>query len=321
MKILQIIPYSKKENSFIFARREFRILKEVRAIEAEVFFLNTRKGIFQLVKQIFNLRRIITSQSFTHVHAQYGTLTSVIALAVAFRKKLVVTYRGSDINGSLDVSWPRRFVAIFLSWWSMRFADGVIFVSPALYENSPRFGGKAVIIPSGVDLSLFHPIDDTQAKLHLKLRLEKKYLLFYSGNESANKRKDFAVTTLAILKQWGYSEFELMEISGNIEPDLMPFYFNSAAAVLMLSDREGSPTIVQEAIACGTPVVSVEVGDVSSMIVNVENALIVERNPESIATGVLSVTQTGKIKPTAESLERVCLQTCVERIVQLYKDL
>jgi glycosyltransferase involved in cell wall biosynthesis len=41
----------------------------------------------------------------------------------------------------------------------------------------------------------------------------------------------------------------------------VPYYINSSAAVLLTSEREGSPNIVREALSCGVPVCAFEVGD------------------------------------------------------------
>jgi glycosyltransferase involved in cell wall biosynthesis len=46
-------------------------------------------------------------------------------------------------------------------------------------------------------------------------------------------------------------------------PEEMPWYYAAADAMIVTSKREGGPSSVKEALACGVPVVSVPVGDTS----------------------------------------------------------
>lgn len=58
---------------------------------------------------------------------------------------------------------------------------------------------------------------------------------------------------------------------------------NAVDVALMTSFSEGSPQFIKEAMACGCPIVSVDVGDVSEVIGGIEGCYIVERNGDEIA--------------------------------------
>ena len=51
-------------------------------------------------------------------------------------------------------------------------------------------------------------------------------------------------------------------LDGRVPQDKVVTMMNGADCLLMTSDWEGSPTIVQGTMACNLPVLSVDVGDV-----------------------------------------------------------
>jgi glycosyltransferase involved in cell wall biosynthesis len=53
----------------------------------------------------------------------------------------------------------------------------------------------------------------------------------------------------------------------NVPPSDMPLWINACSAIILTSEREGSPNIVKEALACGVPVISVDVGDVGKWLI------------------------------------------------------
>jgi glycosyltransferase involved in cell wall biosynthesis len=67
----------------------------------------------------------------------------------------------------------------------------------------------------------------------------------------------------------------------------MPYWLNAADVLLVTSSREGSPVTVREALACGLPVVSVDVGDVAARIADAPPSRIVSSShPEALAAAL-----------------------------------
>lgn len=320
MKVLYLIPGPKEGNSFIFSKREVAALSKLPDIDVYTYYLDTKK-IHLFIHELFKLRKFIMGNNFDLIHAQYGSICGVIACFVSRGRKLVVTYRGSDINGSSDVSLIRRRISVLLSYVSLLFADGCIFVSDRLRVNAPQIFQSSIVIPSGVDICEFTPEDQLQNLESLKLDITKKYLLFFSSYESVNKRPDLAKAAVERLHKSGNSNIELISMNGTVSSSLMPKYMNASDVLLMLSDKEGSPTVVQEALATGTPVVAVVVGDTDIMLDGVANSRIVERDPELIASGVMEVLRIGKIKPDKNVLSRFDFNECVSNIHKYYRSL
>jgi glycosyltransferase involved in cell wall biosynthesis len=57
-------------------------------------------------------------------------------------------------------------------------------------------------------------------------------------------------------------------------------------AVLLTSLSEGSPVAVREALATGTPVVSVDVGDVPEVLAGLPGCSVRSRDPAALAEGI-----------------------------------
>src|SRR5262249_14331892 len=119
---------------------------------------------------------------------------------------------------------------------------------------------KAHIIPNGVDLQTFRPMDSREARTLLGLTESKRYILF-AGRPDV-PRKGFSLARAAVMNAITRmaEPLELIPLSG-VVPDRVPLYMNACHALLMTSFLEGSPNVVKEAMACNLPVVSVPVGD------------------------------------------------------------
>ena len=63
----------------------------------------------------------------------------------------------------------------------------------------------------------------------------------------------------------------------------------SVRCLLMTSQSEGSPQIIKEALVCGCPIVSVDVGDVCRRIEGVTNCYIAPRDPQAIHETISAV--------------------------------
>ncbi len=78
-------------------------------------------------------------------------------------------------------------------------------------------------------------------------------------------------------------------LDGATPPDRMPALMNAADCLLLTSDAEGSPTVVQEALACNLRVVSVDVGDARERLRGVPGARLAARDPADIARALVDL--------------------------------
>jgi glycosyltransferase involved in cell wall biosynthesis len=102
----------------------------------------------------------------------------------------------------------------------------------------------------------------------------------------------------------------------------MPWCYSAADAMLLCSDREGSPTSVKEALACNLPVVTTEVGDVGELLSGVAGTRICPPDAGTIARNlreVLDWSRSSEFRGRA-AMARYDQALTVEKIVGVYAD-
>ncbi|MBM2826369.1 MAG: glycosyltransferase family 1 protein [Dehalococcoidia bacterium] len=191
-------------------------------------------------------------------------------------------------------------------------ADCIIAPSPQeksqvvrLYSASPS---KVEVIPCGVDMKLFRPMDK-EASRH-KLGLSSKKTILFVGRIDPIKGIDTLLESIPNLSDVGgiqvvvvgaapegngeYSHLEelirelgigdAVQLVGAVERNLLPYYYNSADVCVIPSYYESFGMVAVESLACGTPVVASRVGGLQSTVRDWETGYLVPwRCPEAFA--------------------------------------
>lgn len=184
----------------------------------------------------------------------------------------------------------------------MAFADCITAASPLeKTQMVVRYGAKPArvqIVPLGVDRELFHPIPQTEAKLHLDIPTDKRIVLFVGRIEPLKgidillkaMRRVFAAWPegqdypyLAVIggdanvprEQMSREMVRLQDMSrslgltqlvsflGRRQQELLPYYYSAADVVVIPSYYESFGLVALEAMSCGTPVIASRVGGLS----------------------------------------------------------
>ena len=263
MKILIVASYNK--NRFApFIVEQAEALKQV-GCEVEYFGV-VGKGIKGYLNAFAALRKKIKAYKPDVIHAHYG-LSGL--LANLQRTVLVVTtYHGSDINLPIVLRLSR--IAMRLSAWN-------IFVSQRNVDIAqPK--KNYILLPCGVNLSNFVEEDICKIKEKFNWVPNKKYILFAGAFDNKVKNAKLAQDSVALIEN-----AELIELKGYTREQVTALFY-AVDAFLMTSFTEGSPQVVKEAMACGCPIVSVDVGDVAERIEGLKGCYIAERTPQDIAS-------------------------------------
>jgi len=168
---------------------------------------------------------------------------------------------------------PKRYAA--------RRADFVIFVARQLAEGL-GFQGRYAIIPCGVDLDKFHPMDRRVCRRRLGIPGDAMVIFFPANPQVQRKRFPLAQEAVSLMRR-EIGDVVLLT-GGGIDADDMPYYYNAADVVLQTSYCEASPTVVKEALGCETPVVSTDVGDTREIIDGVEWCAVCPEDPRQLAS-------------------------------------
>lgn len=175
---------------------------------------------------------------------------------------------------------------------------------------------KNIIIPYGIDLGSFYAKSKEEARKILGFTNEQKIALFAVRFSREVKNAPLAFSAVNLIKG-----LELHELTGNYSREEMCTLMNAVDLALMTSFTEGSPQFVKEALACGCPVVSVEVGDVKDLIGDVEGCYMAERNAQDIANKIKLVLQQNKRINGKEIVEKFDINEIAKQLSQLYQQI
>lgn len=287
LRVLAVLPGTASDKvGMIFAKRQAEALETLGA-QVQKFFLASRTNAFGLFYEWWRLKQEISSFKPDIVHCHYGTMTAFVTVCSTMRP-VVITYRGSDLNPMPSGNKLRVLFSHFLSQLSVIRAADVICVSQELRNRLLLCRNKVTVIPTGVDTELFKPMLKSAARSRLGWGINDPVVLFNAGNSPKVKRIDLAEMAVAEARN-SLPNIKFVVLCGDIPPEDIPIYHNAADVLLVTSDFEGSPTIVQEAVSCGLPVVSVEVGDVPERLRAVNPSKIVSRDPVLLGAALLEL--------------------------------
>ena len=243
---------------------------------------------------------------------------------ILFRPKarFVVTMHGMrDVGFTFKKGKMLGRIYAAITRFCLRRTHQVIFVdknSLAFYRKLyPWIAGKETVIPIGVDVTVFKPAD--------KSLLRKKYgfsdrdrIALFVGRLEKEKNVDFFLRVCnaaskeipslkVVIAGTGSCLFALVELQhelnfnevtflGEIENKLVPEIINLADVLALCSEYEGSPTVIKEALACGVPVISNDVGDAREVLKDIPGCIIAEKETDPYSKGIVRILSSNPAK-------------------------
>lgn len=248
------------------------------------------KGLKSYFAYLLALRKYLKNSNVDLVHAHNGFTGFIVNLQRI--KPTVVTYHGSDLNNKVT----RVFSVL-----SAKLAAWNIFISEKIQKKSGQ-NNKFVIIPCGVDLSLFEVIDKHKARSYFGYSDNDKMILFAGNFKNPVKNYPLAKDVVSELKP----DVKLIELKGFLRNEV-GLLMNAVDAVLLTSFSEGSPQFIKEAMACNCPIVATNVGDIAERIKNVENCFVTSYDKNEIKSKLMQILE--QDQPTTNGREEVLRQS------------
>ena len=299
-----------------FVRREADALRAA-GHDVQIFgFDNTSYARFSA--ELSLLRRVVRTLNPDLVHAQFGKFNAL--LAALSGRPFVITFRGTDINHNTKYSWLRSALGLAASQAAAFFARGIVCVSREIQGKVWACRWRpSIVVPTGVDLQLFQPMDRAAARKRLGYRADERVVLFNAGRNPAVKDPHLAAAAVAHTRAL-LPNVRFVVLDGTASPAEIPVYMNAADVLLVTSHTEGSPTVVQEAMACNLPVVSVDVGDVRERLEGIAACSVIQsRSPSELGNALAAVLKEGKRSDGRAHASSLGIDAIGARLAEFYR--
>jgi glycosyltransferase involved in cell wall biosynthesis len=281
---------------FIGKKQEGELIttfKHLRFIEATKKDKSTN---IEFLVGIFNISKTLKLSESAVIHSQRPDWLIPFAL---FKNKKIITMHGSHRkNVFLKKGFIFGSIYSILEKKGLMAADKIISVSDdttTYYTKiyGKKIGDKIVTIPVGIDTSRFIGLDKSKARKKYGFDMKDKVVLNVGRLEKEKNLKPLIAACSKIDAKLfivgnGREEQELKDYAAKIKckARFIDFVSNEDIPEIMAcgdvfgltSLYEGLPTAIIEAMACGVPVVSYDVGDVKKVVIDGKTGYLADEN-------------------------------------------
>jgi glycosyltransferase involved in cell wall biosynthesis len=297
-----------------FVQDQMESLRSI-GVDYDVFFINGRESRWNYARSVRHLRKTLGRRRFDLIHAHFGLSGWIARWQVSL--PVVLTFHGDDLLGKFRFDGSITALGRLFQASSLMLAPLVnaVIVQSREMQNMLHFA-RSYVIPCGIDLDLFRPMDQREARALLGLDPKEKYLIFAYDPAEERKRYDLVERAVLIAAK-DVPELRILHVRGKPHTE-MPLYMNAADALVVASEAEGGPLVTKEAMAVNLPVITVPVGDAVDLISESEGNYIVPRTAEAIADKLVEVCRRGQRSHGRERLAPFSMQATANKVVRVY---
>jgi len=291
MKVLSVTnmyPTDARPYYGIFVKEFVEALENI-GVEVFTSFTDTTRGRHAYFAALPGLCRVLARAQYDVIHAHHTySLYQVKAAQLLTRTRTPVVFTIHEGESMIPAGvrdrkadWLKRLVYLKRpKRWALKLADRVASVN----EPIPRFlgyNGPYDVVPPGVNLELFKPLDKLECRRRLGIPEADKVLFFPA--DPGNPFKGFALVQEGLRR---LSSHVTVVTGGNIAHEDMPRYMNAADVVVQVSEFEASPMVVKEAMAVNVPMVAADSGDTREIFGPTAGYYICSKTAESVARAI-----------------------------------
>jgi glycosyltransferase involved in cell wall biosynthesis len=192
------------------------------------------------------------------------------------------------------------------------------------------------IIPNGIDLSFYRPIDRQEARRSLGLQGGRIFLclgrISHEKNLDSIVRAFKGVNARLLIVGRGPAEPGLKELvkgeklqrkiffKGFVSENLKRLYYSAADALLIASTSETQGLVIVEAMACGTPVIGADALAIPEIVKDGRNGYIFKPGDEEHLAKILSEFEfNSRLRKNAlKTSRRFSIEECVTKLEKFY---
>ncbi|MEH6649442.1 MAG: glycosyltransferase family 4 protein [Motiliproteus sp.] len=289
----------------IFVTEQVDGLKKKSDINGDVYVIHGYRSKWYYLMSILliNIKLLFTKYDVIHCH--YG-ISALFLLFNPFvsRRKVVLTLHGGDIQieqgKNIQVAITRKII---------KHAGTVICLNDRMLDECSNLNDNCVVIPCGVDENLFNYDGKERART----------IVFGGSPGRWVKNFPLFVKVLAEFKEISGEELKYVVLDNKSRVEVAEL-LKQSSCLLLTSHSEGSPQVVKEAIACGTPVVTTPVGDVASYLNKYSNILVSSSFCEKeLAVLLMKALSNPVIEPPSKEVKELIINSYVfNRLYQIY---
>jgi teichuronic acid biosynthesis glycosyltransferase TuaC len=258
-------------------------------------------------------------RAFDVVHAHYGH--SGLVARLQLRAPLVVTFYGSDLLGERTASGgltTRSRVEASAFGQLARVVQATITNSEQMERALPRACRKRNhVIPNGVDLERFRPLDRLTARRRLSWPADEAAVLFVG--DPRLPVKNHALAEAVCRRVAAVLPRVTLRVATGLPPAEIPMWMSAADALLVTSRSEGSPNVVKEAMAAELPIVSTPVGDVPERLRGLPACFVQAPEESALADALASALRHGRVPEARAAVASLSRERVASRVADVYE--
>ena len=266
----------------------------------------TRPEMIQWMAKAYRIhKKLLQQNQYDLAHAFFGFPTAALTWRTVSKLPYIISLRGSDVPGvNVRFSLDYKLLApVFRRIWGN--ASALYACSEGLRQRALKFmpEAKIYVVPNGVELDRFCPVNNKQKIEDLKL--------LTVGRLSASKRIELLVSVVELIRKQfpnatlkiaggGGLENQLRQLIkdkgmenciamlGIVPAEEMPELYRKSDIFVSASLQEGMSNAMLEAMASGLPIITTRCEGVQELIA--DNGIVVEQpEPELIAGAIKQV--------------------------------